>query len=159
MQRLGTEWGRDLIAQDIWLRCAGRALEEAERHGRMGLAITDVRFENEAAYIRQAGGTVIHISRAGGRIAESAHVSERGVAFVEGDQKIANDGTLEEFFDQIFYAMAKAAESWLKVISQGKTPILPEWPIRRVPIQLSQEVQNQLLKQLSVPSHLTEAKT
>jgi hypothetical protein len=64
MQTLGTEWGRDTIAGDLWIRCC---LAAARREAQCGhdVVISDVRFENEAAAIRAAGGVVWHISRPG----------------------------------------------------------------------------------------------
>jgi len=91
MQTLGTEWGRNLINPDLWLILAKQRLLN---YG-PGMIIPDVRFENEAAWVRSQGGTLIHVERPGSEKV-AAHSSEAGVKFVEGDIKIVNGGTLED---------------------------------------------------------------
>jgi hypothetical protein len=102
MQRIGTEWGRNLVADDIWLRCASQAFGVAENEGYPGVAITDVRFDNEADFIRDLGGFVVHVHRPGLQaVAESGHISEAGVKFKDGDQRIINDSTIGELYEGI----------------------------------------------------------
>lgn len=65
MQTLGTEWGRETISPTVWIE----ALEEREpfHHVKNGknsfLLVTDVRFENEALFIKEQGGVVIKVVR------------------------------------------------------------------------------------------------
>jgi hypothetical protein len=91
MQTLGTEWGRELIHPDLWLMLAQQRLL---RHG-PGMVVPDVRFENEAAWIRTHGGRIIHLYR---ESAEEvvAHKSESGIGVDPSDVRLFNDGTLEE---------------------------------------------------------------
>lgn len=56
MQTLGTEWGRDLLAQDLWVWAAVRRCD-----GRNSV-ITDVRFPNERDAILSAGGVCFGIT-------------------------------------------------------------------------------------------------
>ena len=93
MQTLGTEWGRQLINPDLWLILAKQLLLN---YG-PGMVIADVRFENEAAWVREQGGRVIHIERPD-NVAVEAHASEAGIVFKgeEGDIKIVNGGSLED---------------------------------------------------------------
>lgn len=95
MQTLGTEWGRETIAQELWVSCCIAAARRALADGN-SVVISDCRFENEAEAIRAAGGCVWHITRPGAPIAESAHKSEAGVALVSGDCAIENDGSIDE---------------------------------------------------------------
>jgi hypothetical protein len=64
MQTLGTEWGRNLIGEDIWIN-----LWERKATGLMSLnhniVADDIRFENEVKQIRFMGGVVLRISRGG----------------------------------------------------------------------------------------------
>lgn len=55
LQKLGTEFGRNLIHQDLW---TASCLERAKH---IPTVIADVRFESEAQAIRDAGGMVIHL--------------------------------------------------------------------------------------------------
>lgn len=91
MQTLGTEWGRQLINPDLWLILAKQLLLN---YG-PGMVIADVRFENEAAWVRRHGGLVLHISRPN-PMEVADHTSEAGVGFHATDAKLFNTGTLEE---------------------------------------------------------------
>lgn len=99
MQTLGTEWGRGLIHEDLWLLIAGRKINDLMASGYHAV-VTDCRFENEAAYIRNQGGVIWHIERNGTK-SVSAHKSEAGVAFAWGDVKIDNNGTLSDLEDEV----------------------------------------------------------
>ena len=91
MQTLGTEWGRQLIHPDLWLLMAQQRLL---RNG-PGMVIPDVRFENEAAWVRRHGGRIIHVSRPDNKEVE-AHSSENGIELEPTDTQLFNTGTLEE---------------------------------------------------------------
>ncbi len=107
MQLLGTEWGRDLIHPQIWLLLAELNLQrraEIDQHMK-GVVIRDVRFDNEADWVRSKGGVIFHISRRGMRPA-NGHTSESGVRHYTGDYVIENNGTLDELYDQVDRAAA-----------------------------------------------------
>lgn len=91
MQTLGTEWGRQLIDPNIWLTLASQRLLTRGA----GMVIPDVRFENEAEWVRNKGGRIIHVVRANPAQVET-HVSENGVAKDPLDAILFNSGTLEE---------------------------------------------------------------
>jgi hypothetical protein len=62
MQTLGTEWGRDLIGQNLWVDAAmASAATVIDQGGRV--VIDDCRFPNEAAAIKEAGGVIIKVIR------------------------------------------------------------------------------------------------
>ena len=88
-QTLGTEWGRNLICDDIWLR---RANLIYKKEG--ALIVTDIRFQNEADFIRSNGGQIIHIIRDG---AEKVlqHSSESGIDQKPEDVILYNNSSLE----------------------------------------------------------------
>lgn len=75
-QTLGTDWGRNMINTDIWVNLLHKQIE---RYPGSKIVITDVRFENEAQYIRDQGGGIIHLlsNRA---TPTRKHSSEHGVA-------------------------------------------------------------------------------
>jgi len=91
MQTLGTEWGRQLIHPDLWLLMAHQRLLQSGP----GMVIPDVRFENEAAWIRKHGGRIIHVIRPDVNAVE-AHASEDGIEVQDTDVRLFNSGTLEE---------------------------------------------------------------
>lgn len=100
MQSLGTEWGRNLVHPEIWVRLAeDTVLAEHVTLGR-SLVISDVRMENEAEMIRRHGGVIVHLRRkAAARVA--AHSSETGIAVYSSDWTIHNDGRPEGLFSEI----------------------------------------------------------
>lgn len=91
MQTLGTDWGRQLISPDLWLTMAHQRLLQ----NGPGMVISDVRFENEAAWIRRHGGRIIHVVRPDAKAVE-AHASEDGIEMLDSDAQLFNSGTLEE---------------------------------------------------------------
>lgn len=68
------------------------------------IIIKDIRFENEAAFLRSHNGRIWHISRPNLQKV-TAHSSELGVAQATGDLRLINNGTLEDL-------QALVAEAW-----------------------------------------------
>ena len=62
---------------------------------RPGMVVSDVRFDNEAAWIRKHGGRIIHVIRPDTKAVE-AHASEDGIEMQDTDARLFNSGTLEE---------------------------------------------------------------
>lgn len=104
MQTLGTDWGRELIHPDIWVRAMSPRATP-------GTIIPDVRFENEAAFIRERG-VLIHITGRGGITGN--HKSESGIQYQDGDLTLFNDGDLEDLRSSIW--------GILDVINEVDTP-------------------------------------
>jgi hypothetical protein len=94
MQTLGTEWGRNLVHPDVWLKLAAEQIDVHLQFA-SGVVVSDVRFENEAALIRQMGGVIWHVRRlhAG---TKHQHTSESGIAFLCSDKCLYNDSTIEQ---------------------------------------------------------------
>ena len=77
---LGTEWGRDLVSKDIWLDIMKARLENQSSVFN-GMVIDDVRFDNEAQWIKDAGGVLVRLERpeAQGEVALT-HASDKGLS-------------------------------------------------------------------------------
>lgn len=87
-QWLGTEVGRTLAGQDVWINAL---LVKAAWNGHAKrCVIPDVRFDNEAEAIINNGGIVIRVLRDVPGVAQ--HVSEAGVNDLWVDYTIYNDG-------------------------------------------------------------------
>lgn len=100
MQTLGTEWGRDCVHPDLWVLFAEQEWLKAQARKAPGLVISDVRFDNEAAWIHGAGGLLLEIVRPeAGQVAD--HLSERALTLEVPRTVIINDGTLDELFEQV----------------------------------------------------------
>ena len=105
MQTLGTEWGRQMIHEDVWVRCLERALDEnLDTNDPHPIVLTDVRFENEARWVRQRGGTIWRIERPDARAAR-AHSSEAGIPDDLVGLVIVNDGTLDRLHAKVNTAL------------------------------------------------------
>lgn len=105
MQTLGTEWGRETIGENLWVLQMIRTIDAMEAGDRAeGYVISDVRFGNEAGWIRQVG-TLLHIQR-DHDIEVRAHKSECGIEPIEGEWIIYNNGNLLDLYGQIARFMA-----------------------------------------------------
>ena len=102
LQRLGTEWGRDMYP-DIWIDTGIRTWRKSTADV---CIITDVRFVNEAAKIYQEGGLVWRITRPTlTKAAFAQHASEQEMLSPAMDRyvtyEINNCGTIEDLRDDI----------------------------------------------------------
>lgn len=103
MQTLGTEWGRGLIANDLWVESLVYRAETADK-----VAVSDVRFPNEAEAIAKLNGQVWRVE-ANKRVphnAHSNHASETEVERLVVDKEIDNNGTLFELSAAVKAALA-----------------------------------------------------
>lgn len=98
LQTLGTEWGRDMMGQDIWLNNAVRRIKQLQAEGKH-VVVDDCRFTNEFAAMRGAGGMMVKINRPKGP-AQSAptHGSEQDWKLEEPDFVLWNDHDSEDAF-------------------------------------------------------------
>lgn len=106
LQLIGTEFGRNAIHEEIWVRRAMRSVQEARE---AGCVITDVRFDNEAEAIREHGGVVIEVVRPGHGClsgAAASHASERGISREHILLTIENSGTLADLGAAVDEALA-----------------------------------------------------
>lgn len=96
-QTLGTEWGRNLIAQDLWVRIMdnrlARLVEMTQHSPPIVVVVSDVRFPNELRWIRERGGHLVRITRPDAAEVR-AHESELHTAEFATDQRISNDSSL-----------------------------------------------------------------
>jgi hypothetical protein len=132
LQRVGTEAGRDILGQDIWvdvgMRKADKALGRYTADPRTrppppakGVVFTDVRFDNEAHRIREAGGVIVYVRRPAVQPVND-HVSERLAAEMEAwdgtpgtepfGHVIGNGGTLAD--------LEKQVDALMRVLTSGE---------------------------------------
>ncbi len=83
LQTLGTEWGREMIDQDIWVKAMRHILTDAMFEEYRPVVIDDLRFENEAKMIRELHGEIWHVERRSYTPANDNHISEAGVTDVD----------------------------------------------------------------------------
>lgn len=96
LQRLGTEAGRQTLWDSIWIDAALTGFDESSK-----IVVTDCRFPNEAQAIKDRGGKVVRIERAGVGPALSAdgtaHASETSLDDWNFDYKIPNHKDLDTY--------------------------------------------------------------
>lgn len=92
MQLLGTEYGRGMLRDDVWIRRAEMEFMKNNKSA-MSTIITDVRFENEAEWLRaQPGAVLIYLKVLGlKKTPQSNHASEAGITQASTDIEIVND--------------------------------------------------------------------
>lgn len=93
MQTLGTEWGRQLLHENIWCEVWKRRARQLLATG-IPVVCDDCRFENEAHAIEDLGGELWSVSRPGVRA--QGHISESGAAMRFATVRITNGGSLRE---------------------------------------------------------------
>jgi hypothetical protein len=106
LQSLGTEWGRESVHPEIWIKIA---MCRATPHLAVGrsVVITDVRFDNEAQAVVNAGGEVWRVVRPGWRCLDettAGHKSEVGVSEHLITRTIDNSGSLDDLRSQLLAA-------------------------------------------------------
>lgn len=119
LQTLGTEWGREMVSQDIWINIAMRRARQYEGSS-WNVAITDVRFDNEAEAILAAGGQVWRVERPGAGLSGQAaeHSSEAGVTDHLVSQVIWNAGSLDDLEATVNAAFRSRLETTMEVSTQ-----------------------------------------
>lgn len=112
-QTLGTDWGRERVNPDLWIGIASRrlnllGLEFGEKSGdddRLDFVIEDVRFHNEAQWILERGGQLIHLIRPDAKPV-AAHSSEQAEWTSFARHEVVNNGSLDSLFQLVDHILA-----------------------------------------------------
>ncbi len=86
MRTLGTEWGRQLIGQDIWVNAWEHKARKYPH-----VVCDDVRFPNEVTRIKELGGLIIRIRRPAAETEDATHESEAHTLTLPVDHEIWNE--------------------------------------------------------------------
>lgn len=106
-QTLGTEWGRTGIDPMLWVRQMERRIDTGDEQDR--IVITDVRFTNEADWIRERG-ILVHIVRDDAPGVRQ-HPSENGIERIPGEWVLYNSGSIGDLQHQVDCLMRNIADS------------------------------------------------
>jgi len=106
LQTLGTEFGRDLIDENVWCNIGEENINRLHDKFDSPIVVTDLRFQNEFDMIKRLGGVTINIIRSDNpsqALVNGAkdHASNHGLDLSQIDHTIYNNGTLEEFESQV----------------------------------------------------------
>lgn len=113
LERLGTDVGREMFGQDVWVdRAVHRATE-------LGSAVfTDTRFPNELAAARTLGAIDIWIDRPG--IVPSAHVSGTKLGPEHFTHTVRNDDSLVTLFTRVDAVLESAGLHLAELAGAGE---------------------------------------
>jgi len=78
LRTLGTEWGRDCIHPEVWLRCWTSRYMRLQLQGVTKVVVDDMRFPNEAAHLDRFGAQLWKVERPG-TTRNTYHSSEGGL--------------------------------------------------------------------------------
>ena len=97
LQTLGTEWGRNLIGPEVWIRNWEKRYADLSNPRRV--VVDDVRFQSEASLIKAYGGKLIRVCR---KVAENgSHVSDVELHSIRTDFSIRNNRPISETTEYI----------------------------------------------------------
>lgn len=104
LQEIGVT-ARDMFGPNFWVDIALRNMSIYSEN----IVISDVRFKNEIAAIKQLNGQVWRVIRQGvGPVND--HISEKDIDSAYFDAYIANDGTLKELEEYVSYLVDRDAD-------------------------------------------------
>ena len=98
-QTLGTEWGRNLVHQDIWAKIAAAKILKNKEAGVTSI-LDGIRFPNEVAMVKALGGVLIYIDRPDAPSVHE-HSSEQYDIRQHCSIVITNNCPKEEFDDRV----------------------------------------------------------
>ena len=99
LQVLGTDFGRNMIGENVWVNIAARSIDGLRNQGH-DVVITGIRFENELGMVNRLGGQSWWVDRDTDEPA-SDHASENGVAGWQFDTIINNNGSLDDLYAEV----------------------------------------------------------
>lgn len=99
-QSIGTEWGRELIGENIWVQAWHNTMPEGN------IVCDDLRFPNELEMVRSMNAIVIRVDRPGVKLTLEHESEAHDLPF---DFGLRNDGTIDQLNDKIDVFMKKLA--------------------------------------------------
>jgi hypothetical protein len=95
LQRMGTEVGRNILGENIWVNAAFFGLQPGKNY-----VFTDCRFQNEALAIRKYQGEIWRVTRPGVEPAND-HISEIGLDNWPFNVIILNDDSIDSLREKV----------------------------------------------------------
>jgi len=93
MMTLGTEWGREMMYQNIWVDCTVRRIKNWEWASK--IVIDDARFNNEYDALKKLGAKFVKILRDGVEPSDLSHSSEQDWPLWVPDLFVVNENVSE----------------------------------------------------------------
>ena len=106
LQWWGVEFRRHYFGQDYWVSKMTQKLLAMDEDVAV---VTDVRFRDEAEFIRDSGGFVVRVERETGL--QDGHSSETDLdGYSEFQATLSNDGTLDDLEEKVYRFMSQMHE-------------------------------------------------
>lgn len=99
LQVLGTDIGRNMFGQYVWVDLMEKRLKIALDNFEYKMAVTGIRFHNELDMIHRQDGVVIWMDRGGSPV--NVHSSDNTLKSEDFDVVVNNRGSLEDLQDWI----------------------------------------------------------
>lgn len=106
METIGTDWGRQLIDPEVWVKVTEARLRSLLEQG-TSVVVDDVRFANEFDLIKRLGGSMVHIERPG----TTPTAMENRLSEMTFDHYLTNDAGQAEFRSKVDRLAARLAGS------------------------------------------------
>lgn len=101
LQVFGTEVGRNMLGEDVWIEALVRNTKGFYSPSERKLVIPDIRFPNEARWIRRVG-ELWKVTRPNfDNGVGTSHPSERHIGSLQVDQHFRNAGSKSDFQDSV----------------------------------------------------------
>jgi hypothetical protein len=114
LQTMGTEWGRNCLDKDVWVKIGLQRAGRMIANGARGVVIPDVRFPNEANLIKQHKGYLLRIERPAVAHDDEAsrHESETALDdYHRWTSVLRNEGSIEDLA-QMVCGIIPMIETW-----------------------------------------------
>ena len=109
LQVLGTEVGRQLIDEDVWVHAAQKKISKLRAEGK-SVVITGIRFPNELDMLKADGHVSLYVFRPG--YGGDQHASENSIKPEDFVYHVYNDGNLQDLVNA-----TDDFVDWLKALS------------------------------------------
>lgn len=96
MQKLGVEWGRDMISKSLWVDVLLNRVANQK-----AFVVDDMRFPNEYNAMRYAGAYMVKVDRPFDDAYEATHSSEGALDRHDFDAVIYNDGSISDLSKRV----------------------------------------------------------
>jgi len=100
LEVFGTEVARDMFGEDVWVKQMEETIRNIWLDRDARIVISDVRFPNEAEWIRRhVGGKVVRVSGVSSGLDSDGHASRKSLADDLVDAAFVNDRDVDGFSD------------------------------------------------------------
>ncbi len=100
LQVIGTEVGRKMFGEDVWVDIAAHNAQALMDQG-YNVALTGIRFPNEVEAVHKLGGELWWVERPGLELGAPGEHESEALTSDAFDRILSNDGTLEDLYGKI----------------------------------------------------------